>query len=87
MSEKEIKEYDGKGNLIHFKYSNGYEYWQEFDENNKIIHLKCSNGYEFWYKWDGMEQIVITEQEFKQIERRKIIFNNKKINRFELMDI
>ncbi len=45
------------------------------------------NPDEIWYKWENNKQIDITEQEFKQIERTKLYLNNKKINRFEMMDI
>jgi len=89
---KEIKEFDKNKNLIYHKYSNGYEYWRKYDENNKVIHAKNSIGYENWYKYDeNNEQIEITQQEFKQIERRKekqeLYLNIKNSNRFEIMDI
>ena len=79
---------DKKGNIIYFKYSNGLEYWREYDENNNQIHYKNSEGEEYWWKYDkNNEQIRITHQEFKQIERTKLYLNNKKINKFEIMDI
>jgi len=109
------KEYDKNNNLIHYKNSNGLEFWQEYDENNNLIHskntygsdseswweydkdnnlihFKNTNGLEYWYKFDeNNNEIKITEQEFKQIERRKakqeLYLNNKKSNRFEIMDI
>jgi len=87
---KEVEEYDRNKNLIYFKSSFGSEYWQEFDKNNNVIYYKFSdnsNNYEYWYKYDENRQIEITEQEFKQIERIKLYLNNKKINRFSLMDI
>ena len=131
MSNKDIKEYDGKGNLIYLKYSPapGYEYWYKYDENNNRIHFKSSSSYECWYEYDennnethykstsGHEYwreydknnnmiyfknsndleywwkyidntcIIITEQEFKQIERTKLYLNIKRSNRFEIMDI
>jgi len=84
---KQWIEYDEYNNCIHSKYSNGYEYWYRYDENNNI-HYKSNNGYESWYKYDkDNEQIEITKQEFKQIERRKLYLNNKKCSRFEIMDI
>ena len=51
LKEKEkpkypIKEYDKNNNLIHYKYSNGYEEWYEYDKNNNEINHKDSNGYE-----------------------------------------
>jgi len=116
MSNKEIKKYDGKGNLIyekhsfgnewwreydennnliHEKSSSGSEYWREFDENNNLIHYKDTNGRDYWYKYNKYNKynsrIKITEQEFKQIERRKekqeLYLNIKKSSRFEIMDI
>jgi len=109
MSNKNIEEYDDRGNLIYYKdYVYGYEKWEEFDrnnnsiyfkdsfgyecwdkhdENNNLIYQKYNSGQEFWWKWNNNKQIVITEQEFKQIERTKLYFNNKKISRFEIMDI
>ena len=92
MSNKEIKEYDKNNNLIYYKDSSGYEYWREYDENNNLIHSKYPDGIEYWYKYNkNNKRIEINKQEFKQIERRKekreLYLNNKKINRFELMDI
>ena len=87
MSE-EIKKYDKKGNCVYYKGSNGSEYWMEYDENNNLIHYKNSIGFEQWYKYDENDKrIKITQQEFKQIERIKLYLNNKKISRFEIMDI
>jgi len=82
------KKYDKNNNEIYYKSSYGFECWQEFDENNNRIHYKNSNGFERWYKQnENNKQIKITQQEFKQIERNKVLFNNKKVNRFEIMDI
>ena len=84
MKEK----YDGNNNEIYFKNSFGYESWREYDENNRVIYRKDSNTYESWYKYDkDNEQIEITQQEFKQIERTKLYLNIKRSNRFEIMDI
>ncbi len=88
----EIKKYDDRGNLIYFNNSNGFEYWQKYDENNNIIYWKDCLGHEFWNKFDEYGKCIeITHQEFKQIERTKLkqelYLNNKKCNRFELMDI
>ena len=43
---------DEKGNEIHYKDSNGYEYWKEYDENHNEIHYKTSDGYERWQEYD-----------------------------------
>ena len=84
------KEYDENNNLIYFKNiekSNTYEGWIFYDENDNEIHCKSSDDFEAWYKWENNRKIEITQQEFKQIERTKLYLNNKKINRFEIMDI
>lgn len=48
-----IREYDEKGNLIHYKDSTGYEYWSEFDEKGNLIHYRTySDGYEQWREYD-----------------------------------
>ena len=44
---------DSKGNEVHRKDSDGYEYWNEYDENNILIHHKHSNGLEYWYDSKG----------------------------------
>ena len=86
------QEFDENNNLIHYKNSTDYEYWKEYDENNNLIHFKNYTGYEFWCKFDeNNKKIYITQQEFKQIERRKekqeLYLNIKNSNRFEIMDI
>ena len=92
MSNKEIKEYDKNNNLVYYKGSFGLEFWYKYDKNSNLIHKKNSNGFEQWYKYDENNyRIEITQQEFKQIERRKekqeLYLNIKRSNRFELMDI
>jgi len=49
---KTIKDYDEKGNVIHFKNSNGYEYWKDYDEKGNVIHFKNSAGYECSSKYN-----------------------------------
>ena len=48
-----ISEYDNNGNLIHYKNSNGYEYWKEYDSNGNLIHSKDSDGKEEWNEYDS----------------------------------
>ncbi len=64
---------------------------EKYDKNGNLVYEKYANDYEYWYKWENDKQINITEQEFKQIEiireKQELYFNNKKINRFSLMDI
>jgi YD repeat-containing protein len=47
-----IKEYDNNGNLIHFRNSDGYEFWREYDTNGNEIHSRDSDGYEDWREYD-----------------------------------
>ena len=37
-----IKEYDDKGNLIHYKRFDGKEKW--YDENKNLVRIKYPNG-------------------------------------------
>ena len=48
-----ISEYDNNENLIHFKDSDGYEYWKEYDSNGNLIHYKNSDGKEEWNEYDS----------------------------------
>ena len=82
------REYDERGNMIYSQWSKGYKSWFKYDENNRIIYFKNSVGEERYYKYkDNKFKKSITKQEFKQIERIKLYLNNKKINKFEIMDI
>ena len=54
----EIKEYDKKGNLIHYRGSNGYEWWREVDEKGNEIHYRDSNGYEYWREYDAKNNCI-----------------------------
>ncbi len=53
-----IREYDANGNLIHYKNSNGIEYWREYDANGNLIHYKESNGYETWREYDANGNLI-----------------------------
>ena len=44
-----ISEYDNNGNQIHYKGSNGFEYWKKYDSNGQLIYSKNNKGYEKWY--------------------------------------
>ena len=92
MSNKEIKKYDDKGNLIYCKYpTSGCESIYKYDENNNLIYWKHANEDEFWREYDeNSNEIEITEQEYKEIEFRKKekeYLSRTKCSRFELMDI
>ena len=54
----EISEYDEKGNLIHYRNSDGYEYWREFDKNNNLIHRRDTNGFEAWKEYDENGNLI-----------------------------
>jgi len=56
--DEEIKEFDERGNGIHYKNSYGEEYWYKYDENNNLIHYKNSYGYEYWYNYDENNNII-----------------------------
>ncbi len=53
-----IEEYDGNGNLIHLKYSNGQEKWNEYDDKGNKIHYKDSSGSEEWYEYDNKGKMI-----------------------------
>jgi len=55
---EEIKEYDGRGNLIHLQGSFEYEYWYKYDENDNKVYLKRSDGYEIWYEYDEYGNLI-----------------------------
>ena len=46
-----VIEYDSNGNWIHYKASNGEEYWYEYDSKGNRIHSKDSNGKVEWYSY------------------------------------
>jgi YD repeat-containing protein len=51
-SSNTIREYDTNGKLIHFRDSDGYEWWREYDDNGKLIYSRDSDGYEVWREYD-----------------------------------
>ena len=44
-------DYDSKGNKIHVRDSDGYEWWYDYDSKGNEIHYKDTDGVELWYKW------------------------------------
>jgi len=82
-----IQKYDNRGNRIYRRWGDGFECWYKYDYNDNLIYSTSTNGIEEWFKYENKERILITKQEFKRIERTKLYLNNKKINRFEIMDI
>ena len=53
-----IREYDEKGNLIHHRNSDGYEWWSEYTPNNNEIHHRNSDGVESWTEYDEMRNMI-----------------------------
>ena len=51
MSEV-IREFDENNNCIHYKDSDGDEYWREYDKSNNRTHHRDVNGFEYWRKYD-----------------------------------
>ena len=80
------KKYDKNNNMIYYKWREQEE-WHKYDENNNEIYRKVNDGTEFYFEYYKGHKIEITQQEFKQIERTKLYLNNKRSNRFELIDI
>ena len=78
------REFDEKGNEIYLKQLNifgtYYEEWRKYDENNREIYYRDTRYIleGEWYKYNKNNE---------QIERIKLYLNNKRINRFSLMDI
>ena len=60
-----LYEYDSNGNEIHYKNSNGYEYWYDYDSKGNLIHYKNSNRCETWYDSNGNK---ITKKEFDELK-------------------
>jgi YD repeat-containing protein len=65
---KPVCTYNSKGKLIHYRNSDGREWWHEYDSNGKCIHSRESNGYEWWRKFDsdGKEIHYKTSTGFEQ---------------------
>ena len=53
-----IREYDKKGNVIHFRDSDGFEEWREYDANNNVIHYRSSAGFERWTEYDENGNVI-----------------------------
>ncbi len=60
--DKEITEYDDKGNCIHFKNFNDYETWKEYDKRNNIKYYRRKNiwntYYEEWTEFDDKNKEI-----------------------------
>lgn len=49
---EEFMEYDSRGNEIHYKNSDGIEWWYDYDENNSPIRCKFNDGTEEFWAYD-----------------------------------
>ena len=58
----EIKEYDNRGNEIHYRDSDGYEVWWEYDKNNNVIHYRTCDGYEVWWEYDEKGNVIFRKE-------------------------
>ncbi len=76
---KEIREYDKKNRLIHFKHSSGREYWCEFDENDNFVYHKTSTVLERMYKYDKYNRYIHYIDFDKEESWYKLDKNNNKI--------
>ena len=56
--ESVVFEFDEQGNNIHYKDSDGSEYWYEYDAKGNMIYSKDSNGYEGWYEYDAKGNMI-----------------------------
>lgn len=53
-----IKEFDLKGNEIHYRDSNGFEFWKEYDSKGNEIYYRDSNEYESWSEYDSKGNLI-----------------------------
>ena len=49
---EESYEYDNNNNCIHYKNSDGYEYWKKYDNNGNEIYYKDSTEYQCWFSYN-----------------------------------
>ena len=49
---KPIIEEDSKGNVVHYKDSDGYEWWSEYNKRGKEFHHKDNDGFKRWSEYD-----------------------------------
>ena len=84
---EEWYKYDKNNNKIYEKRISvyeSYEMWYKYDKYNRDVYFKANDGREEWFKYNkNGERIDITEERLRQ----RMYLTNKKINRFEIMDI
>ena len=82
---------DSKGNVIHYKASDGYEYWREFDEKSNVIHYKDSTGFEVWTEFDEKDNEIYYKNskgdEYWYDSRGKLISNPNLVTELTLEQI
>lgn len=49
-----IKEYNDRGQVIHYKDSKDDEWWREYDNQGTMIHSKDNKGKESWQLVEGL---------------------------------
>jgi YD repeat-containing protein len=76
----EIKEYDNNGNMIHSRYSDGFEVWYDYDTNGNEIHSRDSRGYEVWREYDNNGKCIHYRDSTGREWRREYDNNGKLIN-------
>ncbi len=71
---KRIREYDKKGNLIHFRgvpnhiHLRDYECWKKYDKEDRIIYCINNCGKEQFYKYNKRgDQENITKKEYEKL--------------------
>ena len=55
---RNLREYDSHGKVIHSKHSNGFKSWREYDSHGDLTHYKHSNGDERWYEYDSHGKLI-----------------------------
>jgi YD repeat-containing protein len=75
-----IREYDNNRNEIHYRTSDGYEWWYDYDTNGKLIHSRDSDGYEWWYDYDTNGKLIHSRDSDGYEVWREYDINGKLIN-------
>ena len=82
-----LESYQKKQIIRGLKNCNKEDIIMDYDKYGRVVYMNLGDSESWWrYNKDG-EETEITQQEFKQIERTTLYLNNKKINKFSLMDI
>ena len=76
----EIKESDNNGKLIHYRTSDGYEWWYDYDTNGKLTHSRDSDGHEVWREYDINGKLIHYRNSFGLEVWREYDTNGKLIH-------